>query len=207
MRRQGPLMVVFVLGVVLGVQYFIPHGTSMFVYRQALDWAVILANFAFFLALGSVLMMHGNKIKRRRPGWGYNVVTLVSLFLMAVTGLVWGRSEGLYPQLYNFVMVPVQATMMALLAFYIASAAYRAFRARTVISTILLVTAIIVMLGRVPIGAAIWKGLPDFAAWILDGPNMAAKRAIQIGVGLGMLSTALKIIVGIERSYLGGAGE
>ena len=68
----------------------------------------------------------------------------------------------------------------------------------------LLVAAIIVMIGRVPIGNAIHPYLPEIADWIMKIPNTAAKRAIMIGVGLGICATALKIIVGIERSYLGG---
>ena len=104
--------------------------------------------------------------------------------------------------------------MFSLLAFYIASAAFRAFRARSVVATILLAAAVIVMLGRVPIGKNIGElitfyqtdgtWLAKVSEWILDYPNTASKRAINLGVGLGILSTSLKIILGIERSYLGG---
>jgi hypothetical protein len=68
-----------------------------------------------------------------------------------------------------------------------------------VLATLVLVTAVIVMLGQVPIGAPI----APFKSWIMEVPNMAGFRAIILGIGLGMVATALKIIFGIERSYMG----
>jgi hypothetical protein len=99
-------------------------------------------------------------------------------------------------------MIPIQATMFSLLAFYIASAAYRAFRARTLLSSILLVAAVLIMIRFVPLGP-ISDIVNDLSSWILKVPNMAAKRAIFIGIGLGMVATAIKILLGVERGYLG----
>jgi hypothetical protein len=108
--------------------------------------------------------------------------------------------------------------MFSLLAFFIASAAYRAFRARTLEATLMLVTAVIVMFARVPIGELLWQRMPDsvvqfranlpgdISDWILKVPSMAARRGILLGISLGAIATSLKIILGIERSYMG-AGE
>jgi len=116
-------------------------------------------------------------------------------------------TQGVFDFAYLNIQVSIQSTMFSLLAFYIASAAFRAFRAKSALATVLLIAAIIVMLGQVPIGELIGSWFPKIGLWILRYPNTAAKRAIALGVGFGMLATQLKIIFGVERNWLGGAGE
>jgi len=104
--------------------------------------------------------------------------------------------------------------MFSLLAFFVASASYRAFRAKTREATILLVTAFIILVGRTPLGSYLnltfwlpegWQFLhiPTLSGWIMSVPNLAGQRAIMIGIALGIISMSLKLILGIERSYLG----
>lgn len=109
--------------------------------------------------------------------------------------------------LYEGIMVPCGSTMFAMLAFYMCSAAYRAFRMRNLHAGILLVSAFIVMLGQIPLATVFIPWLHDLRQWILDVPNLASKRGIMIGVGLGASATSFKIILGIERAWLGGGDE
>ncbi len=206
MKRQVPLMIIFVCGVFMALQFFVPHEKSEYLYEfVALDWPPIIGVFAMMLGVLSLTRVSVTKIKRKSDGWGYSIVTLLGLFAMSAFGIV----GYYYPPMmtafdwqFNNVMIPISATMFSLLAFYIASAAYRAFRARSVLATILLVAAIIVMIRFFPLGP-MTGAVGKLSDWILNVPNLAAKRAILIGVGLGIVSTALKVILGIERSYLG----
>ncbi|OPX28575.1 MAG: hypothetical protein B1H06_03005 [Candidatus Cloacimonas sp. 4484_143] len=205
MKRQIPLLIVILLGFTFVIHTFVPSKLSMDFYDWYQSWIKAISPFMVLLGIMSLFMVNSNKIQRKVPNWQYSVVTLLSLVATGAIGFIWGTQEGTpFMWMFKNVQMPMGATMFSLLAFYIASAAYKAFRARSMEATVLLVAAIIVMLGQVPIGMKISKYIPETATWILNVPNLAAKRGIALGVGLGMVATSLKILLGIERTYLGG---
>jgi hypothetical protein len=117
--------------------------------------------------------------------------------------MMWGKEGRVFTWLYNYVFAPCNSTMFALLAFFVASAAFRAFRARNIEAGLLLGSAILILLARAPFGRGIHPWLPEFADWILDIPNNAGRRAIMMGAAIGAIATGLRIILGLERSHLG----
>ncbi len=117
---------------------------------------------------------------------------------------------------YTYLFQPLTATMFALLAFYVASAAFRAFRAKNVEATLLLGTAFIILLGRTFAGVWLTAWLPDWlsafkidqlSVYIMTIFNTAGNRAIMIGIALGIASTSLKVLLGVDRSYLGSGDD
>lgn len=239
MKRTIPLLIAAVGGLAMIVAYFIPATQSWG--EVFLMWFNILAAIAFILGGGSLLKMHLQKISNRRAGWGYSVVTLVAFFAMLLVGLFkigvhpsatypghpwaapYNQTGSPFDWLYEFAFKPLTATMFALLAFYIASAAFRAFRAKNVEAILLLSTAFIILLGRTFAGYLMtdWLAFEEGSRWeFLEGLrienltvtimkvfNTAGNRAIMIGIALGIASTSLKVILGIDRSYLGTGEE
>ena len=133
-----------------------------------------------------------------------------------LTGEYNERDKAWFWFLYQYAFKPLQQAVFAMLAFYVASAAFRAFRAKNVEAIILLGTAFLILLGRTYLGTWVtawvpeehsaWT-VPNITVWIMQVINSAGNRAIMIGIALGIASTSLRVILGIDRSYLGGEGD
>lgn len=220
MKRTLPLAICFCVGTLIIIQYYVPHQLSLKFLDGMNAWVLIIAFFAWFLGFFSIMRMHLHKVRRKQAGWGFSVILFLGFLIGITTGVI---SQGkqlteagvitsfgwMYNNLYN----PLQATMFCILGFYVVSAAYRAFRIRSKEAAVLLFSAAIFILFRVPLGQFIWEStigglfpweLQVMVEWIMNVPAKAAARGILIGVSLGMIATSLKILVGIERAYLGG---
>ena len=103
-----------------------------------------------------------------------------------------------YRLLFEGLFVALGSAMFSLLGFYIAAAAYRAFRVRSAESSLMMIAAVLVMLGQIPFGVWIWSGLPDLRLWLLEIPNSAAFRAITFGAGVAGLVMAFRMWFSIE---------
>ncbi|NLW18987.1 MAG: hypothetical protein GXY81_04795 [Candidatus Cloacimonetes bacterium] len=230
MKRNAPLVVAFIAGLVVLVGGFIPREPFPSIESTLIDWFMIISGFAILLGQASLLHLNITRVKEKMPNWPYYLAGLISFALMLIVGLLWGMEQtpGLLGQgdgivkslgakpfdyLFTNAFIPLSATMFSLLAFYIASAAYRAFIIRTFESNLLMITAVIVMLGRTSFAQLLtgwipdklsFLRLPELTNFIMEYPNTAAQRAILISAALGIVGASLRIILGIERSYLGG---
>jgi hypothetical protein len=213
LRRQLPLLITMVTGLLFAGQYYVPHPASEQLLTSVTKWLQIIGGFALVLGITSLFQLHAAKIRRQEAGWGYSLVLYAGIVVTVLVGLWNGGKETIdgamtsFGWIYSYTLVPLQGTMFAILAFFIASAAYRSFRARSREAAVLLVAAMIVMMGRVPLGEYILPISGDLSGWILNVLNAAVRRAILIGVSLGAVALSLKIIFGVERSYLGGGRE
>jgi hypothetical protein len=228
-RYRKPLVAVvtFVCGAFYVLVYFwrssMPGGANpLSEYVQPLGEAVVVVgSFTLLLGVVNLIGIHAKTIRRARPGWYNSVAFFVAMITVFLAGLIpylqdpsgaKGNASftALYDILFRGMLAPLGATMFSLVAFYIVSASYRAFRIKSGESTLMMLAAFIVMLGMVPIGAYLTHWLPEtgwlsvfrlenLTAWILTFPNAAAQRAITFGIAVGSLAMALRIWLSLER--------
>lgn len=229
MRREVPLIITSTVGLIFVIRFFIPHEPFFSLENIASSWIQVIQAFAIWLGVLNLLKVSLDKIYKKERGWAYAGIIVVSFLAISVAGFFFPFWEPRpssdtflaharkfqYPGtsfdwFYTYVYSPLSSTMFATLAFFIASASFRAFRARSFQATLLLFSGFVVMLGSVPIGNLFFGWLPegwhvsDIADWVRNVPQVAGQRAIQIGIALGIISTSLRLILGLERSHLGG---
>jgi hypothetical protein len=214
-----PLIMVFVIGLLGFVQQYVPHPIASDFEKEISKWFTIIGGFGLFIGAYSLLHLHVTRIRRRMPGWGYSIFVFLGASFMVVAGLyndgagpmheIQGKKTS-FDWAFDNIQVPCSATIFSILAFFMASAAFRTFRARNLSAAMLLIAAVIVMFGRVPISEWVSFGIfgnKDVFGVLTDSimevPNLAAKRGILLGISLGAISQSLRILFGIERSYLG----
>jgi hypothetical protein len=204
MRRQLPVAIAFLSGFIMVIAFFVPEQNLENFSQNLLTFVTIVGGFTLLLGIVNILRANVGVVKKRGKEWGFKLLLILTLVVMALSSFIWGTQEGtVYHWMFQNMQAPMMSTMFSLLAFFIASAAYRAFRARTVEATILLAFAVVVMLGRIPLGQFMWSKLPEITDWIMAFPSVAVQRGIIIGAALGAASMSLRIILGIERTYMG----
>jgi hypothetical protein len=206
-RRYLPLVITFIAGVLaIGDYYFKVKSFNDFI-TEWMKFVNVAGAFAVIIGYVTLTRMHARRINQRREGWYNSMALLIGMYAFFLLG-VFGSggkftADPTYTYWFNNLYVPLDSTIFSMLAFYIASAAYRAFRVRTAEATVLLIAAIIVMLGRAPIGPAIWPTFGPITSWVMAVPNNAGMRGITIGIALGVMSMGLRVLLGRERGYLG----
>ena len=222
MKREIPLFLTFLAGIFMVLGFFIPHAAVQAGQNEVQAYGIILLAASVLLGIMNLFRINLLKVSRREEDWPFKLLLLVCMVGMFLAGMTQPfnldsndtatgpTTHTTFDWLFTAVFSPLQSSMFALLAFFIASAAFRAFRIRTFEASLLAVAGILVMMGRVPLGAVIWPsahgvpGVAEIQEWIMTVPTVAARRGIFIGAALGAISLGLRVILGLERAHLGG---
>ena len=208
-KRQIPILIVAVIGSITLFGWFINEPSiKVFVEDDATQWYNILASFAAILGALNLIKIQVQKVMYQKPGWGYSsiavfgfVFSIIAGFFIKGVDVEWGAhvsSEGtLFKWMFDYIFSPMSATMFSLLAFFVASASYRAFRIRNFEATLLLVSGIIIMIGRVPVGGVISSWFVMYLIVLCTGIYVNSWKK-------DLTMTFVFVLVGISLVTIGG---
>ena len=166
------------------------------------DWAVILAAFAVITGVFNLLFVHFEKVRKKQKGRAYSAILIVFLVATFLFGLVLGpKNPGLIAA-FMTIQLPVEASLMALLAVTLTYASIRLLRRRqNLFSALFLIVALLTILGSLPL--PVIGAIPGVGNFFRNLFAVAGARGILLGVSLGALMTGLRILFGADRPYGG----
>lgn len=207
-KIPGYLMSAIIL--ILVAEFFFPVPEVVQSINSELQtFTAICAAFAMLLGSANIMKVYGSRVIKKSSNWEYAVLLLAFLFTTIGFGLLEGTGGTYFKWLYNNIQVPAAATVYAIIGFYVVFAAYRAFRARTVEASILLVTGFLTLMWGSSIGHVIWPGIGQVVPWIVDVPNTAGFRGYTVAVAIATVAVGSALFLHKQALFqkAGSSGE
>ena len=209
LRRSELLTLIVALGAILMIfSYYFTVPIAKEIAKDLTSWVSVMGSVALGIGAINIARIHGRRISRREPGkWVFSILLIAMIVMTVGMGLLFpgGISNPIYQDWYNTFFVPSDTMIAGILGWFLIPATYRAFKARTLESAVLLISCIFVMLMNVPIGEIISPIIPRIGRWITEVPNVAGQRAFIFSVAIGITILTLRTILGYERGALGHA--
>lgn len=197
-RPNYPVLVILALTVmILGLERMgvsVLRGIAVEMYV----WAVILSAFALLLGIANVSWVHLRRVAAGQSGWQHSLVLLVGLLVTMTAGVIspTGTRSPVVEWLFDSIIAPGQAALFALLAFFMAGAAYRFLRFGRPGAAWILVGVLLVMIVQMPAANGL---LPDrvtaLVRWLMDVPAMAAMRGVLLGSSFALVVIAFRFLL------------
>ena len=206
MKLKFPIStaVAIAVGLVVLLGYFLSNNILVSLRVAFLEWAVIITAFALLVGVVNLGYVHWRKTTTAQTNSVYSIVLLVSLVITILVVGWFGPAHEFSQWIFNYVQVPVETSLMALLAVILAYASARLLQRRlNTVSIIFVVTVLLVLIAATPVMGIDLPGLSEFRDWVVQVPAVAGTRGILLGVALGIIATGLRILMGSDRPYRG----
>lgn len=200
MRASVSTAVAIAFGLLVLLGIFIPDLTDL--RNRILNWAMLLAAMALLLGLLNLLQVHYQRMRERQTPL-YSLVLIVAMVVTFIVTLLQGSDSPAAEWIFNYLVVPVETSLMAVLAISLTLAAARTFQHRTDLMNLVFIgTLLLLLLGAGPLFG---MELPYFtrvlSPYINNVLALGAMRGLLIGVALGTITTGVRILIGADRPY------
>jgi len=189
------------------VDYFVKVPGISNVVTVLSDWVTFIEWFGLIFAAASLTVRNVRDIRRQKEEWYFGVITLGALYAGIFGYIIGGVNNPVYSFMVEQVKGVGQAGMFALHGMFILGASLKAIKAKSLTMVAAILSFIIILFFQAPIGEIIWPGFAPLGAWLTDVILNAGTRAFVICAALGSVLLGLRMLLGIDRSYVGGGGK
>ena len=209
LKLKAPIStsIAIAVGLIVIIGYFIDVPIYITLRELLLHCAIILAALALIIGIFNLIYVHIHKISSQSKGDVYSMILLISLILTVIITLVFSPTGEMPIWLFNYIVIPAEASLLALLAAILIYFCIRLFkRGVTLFSVIFVFTVLIILMGTVSLTGFQIPGLSGpngIGALLVRIPSVGGARGILIGVALGAIATGIRVILGADRPYNG----
>jgi hypothetical protein len=190
-------------GILVLLGYVIPTAPFFQVRSLLTEWAIVIGGMAVFVGIGNMIFVQLDRIRTKQKGSGYGGLMLLALVITFGLGVISGTESPLMRFSVDAIIVPVEATLMAILAVTLIYASIRLLRHRAdVMSVVFLVFALISLFLLMPTPIGPIPG-DQFFQSIVGMFSRGGARGLLLGIALGTLLTGLRVLFGMDRPYGG----
>jgi hypothetical protein len=201
MKRLLPLIVGALSGlVVLAAMFFVPQGSAIL--SAVLNWLIVVASVALLVAIAGLVLTHLRFIAKGKKGFLLNIVLVVSFITTLVLGILFGVDDLIFLRFVGAIIRPIETALLGLVALVMMSAAMKIFRERgwSALTVSFGVSAILFLI----LGLGFLQNLKipvlNEAIRIVESLPMIGARGLLIGIGIGLLMMAFRVLFGMEGS-------
>jgi hypothetical protein len=190
------------VGIVVLLGYFLQIDLLVNVRIMFLEWATILVGIALLVGVVNLLIVHWHKATSDHPNRYNSIALLVGLFVTLLIVGYFGPTNPVSMWIFNYIQIPIEASLMALLSIVLIYAGVRLLRRKPNLMTIVFIaTAVVILLMSGPLFGIDIPGLAELRIWIGKVPAVAGARGIMLGISLGIIAAGLRILMGADRPY------
>jgi len=183
--------------------YFFPIAVLADLRMRLIDGAILIAGMAVLVGIYNLIAVQMEKIRTRQKGSTYGGLLALSLVITFGFGLLYGPENPYIRLTVDAIIVPVEASLMAILAVSLIYASIRLLRRRAnLLSMVFLSAAVLALVAVVPTPLGPIPGdraISSFLGMLSGG----GARGLLLGIALGTLLTGLRVLFGVDRPYGG----
>jgi hypothetical protein len=188
------------VGTLLPFQILVP------VRLELLHWAVIISSVAVLVGIANLLGVHLQKVRRREKNSLHSAILILSMSFTLIIGVLFKPNGAWMQMIFEGVIFPVEASLMALLTVTLIYASVRLLRRRTDIMSIVFIGAAALtifasvslpLIGEMPLLGDVIR------PWLTSTLAAGGARGLLLGVALGALTTGLRVLFAFDRPFGG----